>query len=77
MRYAVNRLEGAILKGMEHALAVDLETSFAFPTAMNSPDPFMNGFDFDPFDDLTNLGLEAFDWLSATNPAAISIENLQ
>jgi len=62
MRYAVNRLEGAILKGMEHALAVNLNEPLGTPS-----DTYMalnNGEGFDAFDNLSNLDLNAFDWLS-------------
>jgi len=63
MKYAVNRLEGAILKGMEHALSVNLDDLF---TIAASP---LGAVDytgiFDPFEDLTVLDLSNFDWLSA------------
>lgn len=66
MRYAVNRLEGAILKGLEHALAVDLDGRPALPRpddeTLLQPD-----FDFSEFNDLDALHLDAFDLLSGMN----------
>jgi hypothetical protein len=63
MKYAVNRLEGAILKGMEHALSVNLDDLF---TVAASPTGATNytGI-FDPFEDLAGMDLSNFDWLSA------------
>lgn len=99
IRYAVNRLEGAILRGMEHALSVNIdptpetlvdrnknpstEQSQSFPVqntfeqtwAINEeptlsdamgPLATPSGSDWlTPLlnEDLTNLGLEHFDWL--------------
>ncbi|GAO46705.1 hypothetical protein SAICODRAFT_33149 [Saitoella complicata NRRL Y-17804] len=55
MRYAGNRLEGAILRGLEHALAVDVGPSRA-PTRAASPEI--------TFEDLgSDFGLEGFDFL--------------
>ena len=62
MKYAVNRLEGAILKGMEHALSVNLDDLTASPLG----EAHYTGI-FDPFEDLNDLDLSNFDWLSVQN----------
>ena len=70
MRYAVNRLEGAILRGLEHALAVAVDaTSPVVPEA--SPSHFyadINGFGFSFTEaqglDFSTMDLDAFDFLS-------------
>lgn len=99
IRYAVNRLEGAILRGMEHALSVDIDPAPETlenrnnvpPTDHSQSFPVQNAFEqtqtvyeelilsnamgplttpsgsdwLTPLinEDLTNLGLEHFDWL--------------
>ncbi|KFY66524.1 hypothetical protein V496_02028 [Pseudogymnoascus sp. VKM F-4515 (FW-2607)] len=62
MKYAVNRLEGAILKGMEHALSINLDELF---TVAASPLDLTFANSFDPFENLASLDLSNFDWLSA------------
>jgi hypothetical protein len=62
MKYAVNRLEGAILKGMEYALSVNLDLLTIAASPLGAVD--YTGI-FDPFEDLTGLDLSNFDWLSA------------
>ncbi|KAG9257374.1 fungal-specific transcription factor domain-containing protein [Emericellopsis atlantica] len=69
MQYAVNRLEGAILRGLEHALAVNLNE----PVDDEDVSPMMANYGGDVFDftdfgdwDLAATGNEgAFDLLSA------------
>jgi hypothetical protein len=67
MRYAVNRLEGGVLRGLEHALAVNLSLGFGNPLG-----PGAEGFGLNqpPLPDLANmdlseLELQHFDWLSS------------
>lgn len=65
MRYAANRLEGAILRGMEHALAVNLHEPLndtVSPTKANYNNDL---FDFTNFGDwdLAMNGSGAFDLL--------------
>jgi hypothetical protein len=62
MKYAVNRLEGAILKGMEHALSINLDDLFMVAA---SPLDLTFANTFDSFENLANLDLSNFDWLSA------------
>lgn len=73
MRYAVNRLEGAILRGLEHALVVSVDgtSPMAFeatPTQTFEAD--LNGFglgmDGSYGLDVSSLGLDAFDFLTNT-----------
>lgn len=65
MRYAVKRLEGAILKGMEHALAVDLDER---PSLATGSDAFQTSdLDFMGFADMESLQLEAFDFLNGVS----------
>ncbi len=64
MRYAVNRLEGAILKGMEHALVVELD----------EPTEPMESLAATTFEDmfrgqeLIGMDLSAFDWVNDIQP---------
>ncbi|KAF2645506.1 hypothetical protein P280DRAFT_389599 [Massarina eburnea CBS 473.64] len=73
MRYAVNRLEGAILRGLEHALAVFVDaTSPVTPEATSGQlEADINGFGFTlpGFEDLDfgGMDLEAFDFLNNTS----------
>jgi len=75
MRYAVNRLEGAILRGLEHALAVAVDATS--PNALEATpvhfDADMNGFgfDFSAADgfNLNTMDLDAFDLLTNTAPS--------
>ena len=79
MQYAVNRLEGAILRGLEHALAVNLNE----PMTDEDVSPMMANYATDVYDftdfgdwDLATAGGEgAFDLLSAmamqTDPSMI------
>lgn len=67
MQYAVNRLEGAILRGLEHALAVNLNEPLD-----DNVSPMMAGFANDIYEytdfgdwDLAVGGSAAFDILSA------------
>ena len=65
IHYAVNRLEGAILRGLEHALAVNINEPVdhdVSPAVLNYP---QQAFEFDDFGawDLAT-GNEAFDFLS-------------
>jgi hypothetical protein len=67
MRYAANRLEGAILRGLEHALAVNVdEPSYA---QLQHGDRFAEPFfaDADRFD-LSSVELGSFDWLGSIEP---------
>jgi hypothetical protein len=72
MRYAVNRLEGAVLRGLEHALTVAIDApSPVIPEApMGTFDADLNGFGFNlpGFDglDFSTMELDAFDFLSNT-----------
>lgn len=52
MRYAVNRLEGAILRGLEHALAVNLDEP-----PDDNVSPMMANYSTQPFE-FTDFG----DW---------------
>lgn len=64
MRYAVNRLEGAILKGMEHALVVELDEPterMEFIAATTFEDMF-------GANDLLGMDLSAFDWVNDIQP---------
>lgn len=66
MRYAVNRLEGAILRGLEHALAVNINEPVDYnvsPAVVDTlPDSFVYG-DFGDWD-LAESGAGAFDFLN-------------
>lgn len=66
IRYAVNRLEGGVLRGLEHALAMDIDAHLsptAKPIAINEVlRPFEVG-DFALANE-QDLELESFDWLS-------------
>ncbi|KAL5387958.1 hypothetical protein DPSP01_003356 [Paraphaeosphaeria sporulosa] len=70
IRYAVNRLEGAILRGLEHALEFTVEGTSpvafeATPGHFNAdPDAFALGFGFTEGFDATEMDLDAFDFLS-------------
>ncbi|KAF2653313.1 hypothetical protein K491DRAFT_603127 [Lophiostoma macrostomum CBS 122681] len=70
MRYAVNRLEGAILRGLEHALAVAVDaTSPIVPEATSGHfDADIDGFGFSFPEteglDFATMNLDAFDFLS-------------
>ncbi|KAH3955528.1 hypothetical protein HBH53_000180 [Parastagonospora nodorum] len=72
MRYAVNRLEGAILRGLEHALAVPIDApSPTLPETLSSNfEADMNGFGFSTSEingvDISTMELDAFDFLSNT-----------
>lgn len=68
IRYAVNRLEGAILRGLEHALAVNINEPLdhdTSPAVMNFPPPAYDFGDFGDWDLAANDG--AFDLLSGMN----------
>lgn len=66
MQYAANRLEGAILRGLEHALAVNLmepqDDTTSPPLAQTGMEiqEFMDFGDWDLF----TAGGGSFDWLS-------------
>ncbi|KAL1600491.1 hypothetical protein SLS60_006877 [Paraconiothyrium brasiliense] len=70
IRYAVNRLEGAILRGLEHALVFTVEGTSpvafeATPGQFNSgSDAFALGFGFTDGFDPNEMDLAAFDFLS-------------
>lgn len=67
MRYAANRLEGAILRGLEHSLAVNIdEPSYV---QLQPRDQFAEPFfaDAERFD-FTSVELGSFDWLGSVNP---------
>lgn len=66
MRYAANRLEGAILRGLEHALAIrpDESADFGFREAEKQEFDFSNfanwdlaALDFNSFDLLEGMDL--------------------
>lgn len=68
MRYAANRLEGAILRGLEHALAVNIdEPSYV---QLQPGDQFGEPFfaDADRYD-LAAVELGSLDWLGSVNPS--------
>ncbi|KAI1265961.1 hypothetical protein F5Y18DRAFT_426473 [Xylariaceae sp. FL1019] len=67
LKYAVNRLEGGVLRGMEHALAVNVDSQL--PAAADSSDLVQllqqlesEQFAYSDFADI-GMGLQAFDWL--------------
>jgi hypothetical protein len=70
MRYAVNRLEGAVLRGLEHALAVTIDAPS--PAILEGPlgnfEADLNGFGFNLSGldglDFSTMELDAFDFLS-------------
>lgn len=71
MKYAVNRLEGAILRGLEHALVVSVDGTSPMalettPSHQFDADITNFGLGFPGSDalDLTNLDLDAFDFLT-------------
>lgn len=70
MRYAVNRLEGAILRGLEHALvvAVDGTSPIALEATPGQFEADINGFGFTISGtdglDFSAMDLDAFDFLS-------------
>ncbi|CAI6337818.1 unnamed protein product [Periconia digitata] len=72
MRYAVDRLEGAILRGLEHALVVTVDiTSPSAPEATpNQYDANIDGFGFALSGaetlDFSMIDLDAFDFLSGS-----------
>jgi len=80
MRYAVDRLEGAILRGLEHALAVDLDESPGFVMQRSRGDGGPDQ-DFMPSDagnwDFTAVDLEAFDWLNAFDSRGNGLADLE
>jgi hypothetical protein len=66
MRYAVNRLEGAILRGLEHALAVNVNEPVednVSPAMANFPTAAFEYADFGDWDLAIN-GDGSFDMLS-------------
>lgn len=70
VRYAVNRLEGGVLRGLEHALAVNMGP---MPSAATTATPIdldqvLHELDLAQFSysDMPDLGLQSFDWLAAT-----------
>ena len=74
MRYAVNRLEGAILRGLEHALAVavDATSPITFEATPGQFEAGIDGFGLaypgtDTFD-LNTIDLDAFDFLTSMAP---------
>ncbi|KAF4306316.1 hypothetical protein GTA08_BOTSDO05741 [Botryosphaeria dothidea] len=77
IRYAVNRLEGAILRGLEHALviAVDGPSTEMAETPQQTFEAGVNGFGFgftevNDWDFQGQMHLGAFDYLSNNAPAA-------
>lgn len=66
MRYAANRLEGAILRGLEHALAVNIDQTTEFRPPMISASADMNFNNFGDWD-LADLQLETFDLLAGVD----------
>lgn len=68
MRYAANRLEGAILRGLEHALAVNINEPLndtVSPMMANVNIDLFNFTDFGDWDLAAN-GNGAFDLLSSS-----------
>ncbi|KAF2503184.1 hypothetical protein BU16DRAFT_588778 [Lophium mytilinum] len=66
IRYAVNRLEGAILRGLEHALAVNVDSPVnlrSTPLLVPQTDQDFGMSSFGDWD-LSGMDLGAFDWLS-------------
>ena len=77
IRYAVNRLEGAILRGLEHALviAVDGPSTEMAETPQQTFEAGVNGFGFgiseiNDWEYQGQMHLGAFDYLSNNAPAA-------
>ncbi|KAI1626679.1 fungal-specific transcription factor domain-containing protein [Exophiala viscosa] len=66
MRYAANRLEGAILRGLEHALAVNIDQTTEFRPSMLSTSADMDFNNFGDWD-LADLQLETFDLLAGVD----------
>ncbi|KAM0553299.1 hypothetical protein ACHAPJ_007312 [Fusarium lateritium] len=67
MRYAVNRLEGAILRGLEHALAVNLNDSGddeVSPLMVHGPTEAFEYTDFGHWDLAAGVN-GSFDFLTA------------
>lgn len=65
MKYAVNRLEGAILRGLEHALNVNVQAVSNQPIGVSPPvGEDSGGLVFGDFGNEGNLDLAAFDLLS-------------
>ncbi|KAI1336364.1 fungal-specific transcription factor domain-containing protein [Xylariaceae sp. FL0016] len=77
MQYAVNRLEGAILRGLEHALAVNVvevaDDSVSPPQAQNTTEvaEFMEFGDWD----LYIAGVGAFDMLNTSNRSLVAYDH--
>ncbi|KAI5803183.1 fungal-specific transcription factor domain-containing protein [Geopyxis carbonaria] len=65
MKYAVNRLEGAILRGLEHALNVNVQAVSSQPIGVSPPvGEDGGGLVFGDFGNEGNLDLATFDLLS-------------
>lgn len=69
MRYAVNRLEGAILRGLEHALAVNLNEPLDDTVSPMMANYITEAFEYTDFGDwdLAHGVNGAFDLLSAAH----------
>ena len=66
MRYAANRLEGAILRGLEHALAVNVDQTVDFRPLVVSTSADLDFHNFGDWD-LADPHLETFDLLEGTD----------
>ena len=79
MQYAVNRLEGAILRGLEHALAVNLSEPVNEDVSPLMANHISDVYEFTDFGDWDLAGNEAFDLLGAMamSPSGLTLrENL-
>lgn len=78
MRYAVNRLEGAILRGLEHALAVNLNEPLDDKVSPMMANYITEGLEYTDFGDwdLADGVSGAFDLLSAVQlePTAFTLD---
>jgi len=67
MRYAVNRLEGGVLRGLEHALAVNVNSPP--PAPEGSPDlekllRQLEAAQYTSYSGIPDFDLQSFDWLA-------------
>lgn len=78
MRYAANRLEGAILRGLEHALAVNINEPIddnVSPAMIGSMAKTFEYTDFGDWDLAADVN-GAFDFMSAFNFDPDSMQNI-
>lgn len=77
MQYAVNRLEGAILRGLEHALAVNLNEPVNEDVSPLMANHIPDVYEFTDFGDWDLAGNGAFDLLGAMamSPAGLTLRD--